>query len=611
MTSTLHPLASVILRGETVVQSIQANARVHPDRPAMRRRGEGGWEVITWADYAQGVREVAAGLAELGIGPGEHVAILGNNRVEWHLADLGSLSNGCVTVPVYQTSSPTQVQYILGHGEARLCFVDSHAQLGKVLAVRDELPKLDRVILFDDGKRLDDIFVTGFDELRALGRQRIERDAAEVDARLHGVRPDDLATLVYTSGTTGPPKGTMISHGNIVWTLRNATPPFEIRDGERLLSFLPLSHIAERMMSDFMPIAVGGETWFAGSLVTVPQDLAACRPTVFFAVPRVWEKLREGIEQKVRTMPTALQRLVDRLIELGLEKVAAEQDGTSFGVVARTEYDVLDRLIGAKIRHELGLDEAHVMITAAAPTHPSLIRWFHALGLPVCELYGQTEDCGPATSNRPADNRIGTVGRALPGVSLRIAEDCEVLVKGGNVCLGYFKDAKATAALIDEDGWMHTGDMGVLDGDGWLRMTGRKKDLIITAAGKNIAPQDMETELRNHALISQAVVVGEGRSYLTALITLDPEELNRWAKEHDKLEMAEALAADPDVIAAVQSAVDDVNGRRSRAESIRKFRILPRDFTVAEGELTPTLKVKRNVVYDLHAEEIAELYAAA
>lgn len=600
---------TTIFRGDTVVASLQANARVHPDRPAVRRRVNHAWEVTSWADYAQAIKEVAAGLAELGIGPEEHVGILSNNRMEWHLADLGALSNGSVTVPVYSTSSPAQVAYILGHGETRVCFADTHAQLGKILTVRDDLPKLDRVILFENSRRVDDTFVTGFDELRALGRQRLERVPEDVTARLDGVRPDNLATLVYTSGTTGPPKGTMISHANVVWTLRNSMPAFNINEGERLLSFLPLSHIAERMMSDFAPIAVGGETWFADSLATVAEDLKDCRPTVFFAVPRVWEKLREAVEEKVRTMPSYLQAAVHRYISLGLEKVAASQDGTPFGPLAHVEYEGLDRVIGRKIRGEMGLDQAHVMITAAAPTHPDVIRWFHALGLPICELYGQTEDCGPATSNRPDDNRIGTVGRALPGISVRIAEDGEVLVKGGNVCLGYFKNPEATAELIDAEGWMHTGDMGVLDNEGYLRMTGRKKDLIITAAGKNIAPQDIETELRFHPLISQAVVVGEGRPYLSALFTLDPEELQRWATERGKLIEFEALAADHDVVAEVQRNVDEVNERRSHAEGIRKFRILPQDFTVADGELTPTLKVKRNVVYERHAGVIDELYA--
>jgi len=401
----------------------------------------------------------------------------------------------------------------------------------------------------------------------------------------------------------------MISHANIMWTLRCVAPAYDLGEGERLLSFLPLSHIAERMMSDFMPIAVAGETWFARSLTTVAEDLPACRPTAFFAVPRVWEKLRQGIEDHVRTQALPVRAAVERYIALGLRTVAAEQDGTPQTRSAVALYEVLDRTIGASIRQQLGLDRAHVLVTAAAPTHPDLIRWFRALGLPLIELYGQTECCGPTAAN-PVDHvRIGTVGTALPGISLKIADDSEILVKGGNVCLGYVNDPKATAALIDADGWMHSGDTGAFDADGSLRILGRKKDLIITAAGQNIAPQDIESDLRNHPLVSEAIVVGEARKYLAALLTLDPERLTRWAQEHNKLGELESLAADPDLLTEIHAGIDQINAKRSHAEGIRKFRVLAHDLTTEAGELTPTMKVKRPVVYEHYAEIIDDLYA--
>ena len=599
---------SEVVRGDTVVDALAINARKIGERPAMRYRSNHDWQIITWAGYLTVAREVCAGLAELGVGRGEHVGILSGNRAEWHLADLGALANGCVTVPIYQTSSVAQVEYILGHSEARVCFVDTHEQLGKVLEARRALPKLDHVVVIEGTGRADDTAVLSFTDLRVRGAARLLREPGLYDERSALVAPDDIATLVYTSGTTGPPKGVELTHGNVVWTLSNVTPPYSFVQGERLVSFLPLSHIAERMMSEFLTILMAGETWFARSLATVVEDLPACHPTVFFAVPRVWEKLRDGVQQQVQSQPAPVRALFDRYVALGLRRVAEEQDGGPFGLLDRLQYAALDRTLGARVRRGLGLDQAHVMITAAAPAHPNLLRWMHAMGLPLVELYGQTEGCGPTTANRLERNRIGTVGPALPGIIVRIADDGEVLVQGGNVCRGYHADPAGTAQLLDADGWMHSGDLGAFDPDGYLRIIGRKKDLIITAAGKNIAPQNIEGDLRDHHLISQAVVVGEGRRYLAALITLDPDALLAWGREHGDLADTEALAGDPDVVAEVQAVVDEVNAKRSHAEHVRKFHILAHDFSVAEGELTPTLKVKRAEVYRRYADVIDEIY---
>jgi len=596
-TSSAHPDSPL----QTVIDCLDRNARLHPDGTAMRHRAHSEWQTITWAEYARAVHEVSAGLTRYGIGPGEHVGILSGNCPDWHIADLGALAGGRVTVPLYATSSPAQIGYVLDHAEARLCFVDTHEQLGKLLEVRDRLPKLDRIVLFDGTRRLDDFLITSMDELRSAG---IAGGAPPTAPTSHSI-----ATLVYTSGTTGPPKGVVISHSNVMAVLRDVPPAFAITGGERLLSFLPLSHIAERMMSEFLPIALGGETWFARSLSTVVEDLPACRPTVFLAVPRVWEKLQEGIQNRVSSLPGPLRLATLRYTALGLRHLDRAERGEVAALHERVEHRALDALVGRRLRRELGLDAAHVLVTAAAPIHPDLIRWFHALGLPLAELYGQTEDCGPTTSNRPQDNRIGTVGTALPGIEVRVADDGEILVRGGNVCLGYHKDPEATTALIDGDGWMHSGDLGHLDGDGYLTVTGRKKDLIITAAGKNVSPQNIEVQLRSHPLISQALVVGEGRRYLGALVTLDPESMAGWAKEHAKLPDEEALASDPDVVTQVQAAVDAVNEQHSHAERVRRFRILPHDLTVASGELTPTMKVKRSEVYRKYENVIDDLYA--
>lgn len=595
-------------QGATIVDALVANGTRHPERTAMRHReASGEWMSTTWGQYLLGVRQVAAGLAELGVAPGERVAILGANRPEWHLADLGAMANGCVTVPLYPTSSGEQIAYLCGHAHVVACFVDSHAQLGRLLEIRDQLPALRHLVVAEGARRAADDAVVGLDELRAAGADRLLADPAAVDARIQQIDPAGVATVVYTSGTTGPPKGTMISHANIMWTLRATTPPYGIGEGDRWLSFLPLSHIAERMMSELAPIGVGGETWFARSLSTLAEDLPACRPTVFLAVPRVWQKLRERVEDALQKQPPAVRAAFARYEALGLRKLADHEDGAGPPQIPGL-YETLDRTLGASLRRQIGLDQARVLVAAAAPSHPDLIRWFHAVGLPILDLYGQTEGCGPTTANRIGNVRIGTVGVPFPGMEVRVADDGEVLLRGGNVCLGYLDDPGGTAALL-EGGWMHTGDLGALDEDGFLRIVGRKKDLIITAAGKNVSPQGIETDLRNQPLISEAIVIGEGRRYLTALITLDPEELTRWAEAHHRLGDVEALSADPDVLAEVQAAVDVVNARRSHAEHIRRFQVLSRDLTGAAGELTPTMKVKRAVIYDRYRDVIDELYA--
>ena len=597
------------VQGDTIVESFCANRRHIAARPALRRRVGNDWETLSWGDYGRAVAEVTAGLVELGVAAGDRVAIFSGNRVEWHLADFGVLCNGSVTVPLYQTSSAEQVQYVLDHSQAVVCFVENHELLAKVLEVRDRLPALRTVVMFENNERIDDPGLIGIEQLRAIGASRLEHEPGLFDERAGAVRPEQLATLVYTSGTTGPPKGAMVSHANIIWTIRSAAAHFDIRPHERLLSFLPLSHIAERMMSDFAPVVVGGETWFARSLATVAEDLRDCRPTVFFAVPRVWEKAQEAILEKFRAEHGVRRVVIDRYIHLGGHVMTRHEAVRHAPIWERLPYAALDAAIGARIRGEMGLDRAHILITAAAPTHPDLIRWYHSIGIPIVELYGQTESCGPTTCNPPGANHVGTVGVPFPGVRVSIAGDEEILVKGGNVCMGYFEDPASTNELIDTDGWMHTGDTGHLDENGYLTITGRKKDLIITAAGQNIAPQEIEMDLRFEPLVSEAIVIGEARRYLTALITLDADALKHWADGHGKVADYEVLVGDPDLHDEIDRIIAGVNGKRSRVENIRKFRLLPHELTVAAGEMTPTLKVKRAVVSDHYRELINDMYA--
>ena len=593
----------------TIVDIFRHHVSAYATRPALRHRAGSRWETTSWAEYGVTVDRVAAALVSLGLEPGDRVGVLSSNRREWHFADLGTICAGAVTVPVYMTSSAAQVSYILEHSEARFCFAEGPAQVAKILESRDALPHLERVVTFDGhGDDLNDPFRISWEDLCSLGEERLVREPALVDDRVHAIDPTDLATIVYTSGTTGPPKGAMITHANLVATLASLTNVVSIGPDDRFLSFLPLSHIAERTVSHFGQLVSGGQTWFARDLSTLAEDLPACRPTIFFAVPRIWEKLRDAVVEQISELPGPTRRLAEAYVSLGTAAAAGRLHG-AVGLVEKAEYEALDRLIGAQIRRRLGLDRTRILVSGAAPIHPELLRWLHAVGLPVGEVYGQTEDCGPTSLNPPGAVRIGTVGPPLPGVEVRIADDGEILVKGDNVCRGYLKDEAATSGLLDAGGWMHSGDVGHFDPLGYLVVTDRKKDLIITAQGKNIAPQEIETRLRFESLISQAVVLGEGQRYIAALITLDADTVAPWAQERHKSLDPEALVADPDLQAELTASIERVNHELSHAEAVKRWRVLPHDFTIAQGELTPTLKIKRPVINQHYAAEIADLYA--
>lgn len=605
-----RPAPTSPMRGSTIVDLFRSAARARPFAPALRCHDGSSWQAITWREYETAVAETAAGLRTLGLEPGDRVALLSGNRPQWHIADLGILSAGLVSTPVYSTSSSSQIAHVLDDAGARVCFVEDGQQLAKVLLRRAELPNLERIVVLTALQGADDGFVTGLDDLRQAGAAVLAADAGCFESMVNAVAPDQVATLVYTSGTTGPPKGAVISHGNIMATLRSLTSLIDLGPTDRFLSFLPLSHITERSVSHFGQVASGGETWFARSLGTVPDDLRACRPTLFFAVPRVWEKFQESILEAIDHAPGPLVAPVRRYLDLA----ARHGDGTdaTWGTAAeRALYRGLHETIGLLLRRRLGLDRARILSSGAAPVHADLLRWFHGIGLPIAEGYGQTEVTLCTTLNPVDAIRIGTVGQPIPGVELRIADDGEILVRGPNVCEGYWGNPEATAELIDGDGWLHSGDLGSLDGDHYLRISGRKKDLIITAYGKNISPSEIETALRHEPLISQAVVVGDDRPFLTALLTLDADAATTWAADEGRSLTVEALVDDEGLRAAVEAAVTRVNGLHSHAEGIRRWRLLPHDLSVAAGELTPTLKVRREVVATANAELIEEMYAEA
>jgi long-chain acyl-CoA synthetase len=595
--------------GETVCSRFHGQVERIPDRVAMRWRGaEGDWRDITWADYGRLVAEVAGGLRSLGVEPSETVAILSRNRPEWHVADVAGMCAGARTVPIYLTSSPAQVAYVAGHSESRVTFVEDEEQLQKVEKHRGDLPALEHVVAFD-GPSSADGFVLSWDELRERGRADADEHPDAHRDRWTSVRPEDVATIVYTSGTTGPPKGAVLTHDNIVWTADSLLQVVTDDEDGRRLSYLPLAHIAERVTSHFAQITLGCQTWFARSLDTLLEDLQDCRPNVFFAVPRVWEKFHAGIMARLAEQPEEMRQMAEGLIEIAKAVVEIRQSGEDIADGMGESLEMAEQMMFKPVRDRLGLGECRVAISGAAPINPDILTFFHAINLPIAEVYGQTEDCGPTSLNPPERIRIGTVGPPIPGVEVRIADDGEILVRGGNVFQGYLKDDAATAETL-ADGWLHSGDVGHVDDDGYLVITDRKKDLIITAQGKNVAPQELESRLTYHPLISQAVVVGDGRRYLGALLTLDPEAAAAFAAERG-VEPADpaSLCGRPEVLEEIAAAVDAVNADFSQAERIRRWTVLPREFLQTEEEITPTLKVRRRAIIQKFADEIEALYA--
>ncbi len=591
------------------------------ERTALRVKHGDSWDSVTWGEYGTFVDEVGHGLLDLGVKPGDRVAILSANRAEWHVADLATMSVGAVTVPLYPNAASEQLVYLLNHSKSRACFVEGSRQVARIIEHVADLPLLEWILLIDSSSETSETSETSeavpatrpstiaYDALRARGRAQVEREPNLLGERRGSLQPSDVATIVYTSGTTGPPRGAMLTHANLTATVEMISSVLPLSTDDRFLSFLPLSHIAERIVSHIGQIVSGGETWFARDLSTVAGDLLDCRPTVFFAVPRVWEKMRDVLAARLRSMPSPVAGLVGHERAVVSRIKADRAGGVEPALTDRVQEVLFDATLGYGVRRAVGLDHARLLLSGAAPIDDALVTWLHGVGLPVGQVYGQTEVCGPTSISRPGHIRIGTVGQPLPGEEVVIAEDGEVLVRGANVFAGYVDDPEKTAEALDTDGWLHTGDLGRFDPDGELRIVGRKKDLIATSQGKKIAPQELENRLRADRFISQAVLFGEGKPYLVALITVDADAVADWAVPGGKPLATEALASDPDVLREIADAVRKVNESFSSAEQIKKWAVLTRDFTVDAGELTPTLKVVRRIVAANFADHLEALYA--
>lgn len=596
----------------TVLDRLQEHARDRPDDPAYGERSSAGWRTVGWRAYCDQIDSFAASLIALGVEAQEVVCILGVNRPAWAIACLGSQTARAVPVGIYQTCSAEQVAYIAAHAEARVIVIDGLEQWRKIDARRDEMPGLRAVVAMpgvDVSNTTHDELLLSWDDFVAHGR---EVDDDTVAARRAAVTRDDLGSLIYTSGTTGRPKAVMLSHGNLVDTCRVGAVLHDLHPTDSLVSYLPLAHIAEQMLSIHMPAYIGYRIDF----VDAPEDLLGAlqerTPTVFFGVPRVWEKIHAGIAAKLQAASPAKRRLADWTLRVGRRRADALDRNDDPSLATGLQWALADRLVASKVRAALGLSRVRIAASGAAPLGRELVDFFAGLGVRVLEVYGLSECSGPATWNRHDLTRAGTVGPPIPEVEVRIAADGEVLLRGPNVFQGYFKDEGATAEALDDQGWLHTGDLGAIDEAGCLTIIGRKKEILITSGGKNIAPAGIEAKLKRIPLVGDALAIGDRRRFVGALLTLDEEGLGAFLAERGReseLGGAVDFSRDPEVLQAIRSGVEAVNESLARVETIRDFRVLPRRLSAERGELTPTLKPKRQVIEERWAEEIESMYS--
>ena len=596
-------------RGKTVLTMFEETCKEIPDQPALNwKDASGSWRSLTWSQYRQEVRKLTAGLKAVGFRPGEFAVIMSRNRPEHLIADLGALHARGVAVSLYNTLAPEQVRYIADHCDAVIAFVENAAFLAKFEAIRDQLPKLRHIVVMDPvGVELGGR-VTSWDDLLASGEADDRRNPERFED-WREVTPDDLATLIYTSGTTGPPKGVMLAHGNVCWMAESATAYLD-RLGERHISYLPFAHVFERFVGHWGAIRLRNHVYFCPETPLLFAYAVEVKPTAIIGVPRVWEKLEAALTAGILADPDEQRRnAILQAIEVGRKVVRLQQAGQPAppDLLAAAERA---RPVWMAIRAKVGLEELEYGITGAAPINPAVIEFFQALGINLWEGWGMTETSVGATYNPVERIKNGSVGIADPGVELKIAEDSEILVRGGNVMRGYYKDPQKTSEAIDPDGWLHTGDVGEIDSDGYLRIVDRKKELIITAGGKNISPANLEALLKQNPLIGQAMVIGDRRAYVSALVVLDQDYAPVWARKAGIVFTSIAdLAGHPAVRAEIQKAVDECNRQVSNVEAVRRFTILPVEWTPESEELTPTLKLKRRIVAEKYKGEVDEMYA--
>jgi long-chain acyl-CoA synthetase len=591
------------VRGQTVPTRFVQTVRATPDAIALRWKDGDTWRHWTWADYAERATRLAAGLRDLGVARGDRVVLMMRNRPEFHVADMATLLLGATPISIYNSSAPEQVQYLVGHCEARVGILEDDGYLERFQAVRAELPKLEHLITIEAaGSRPDDV-LDWHDLLDAV--------PLDLEAAAGIAQPGDIATVIYTSGTTGPPKGVLLDHLNVCWTIESLR--LSLGDlavaGRRVVSYLPMAHIAERMTSHYQAVALGYEVSTCPDGGAIAQYLPEVRPEIFFSVPRVWEKMHSGIIAIAAADPERKQQL-ETALGIGLKASDYRARGEELPDDLHAEWEAVDREGLALVRSIIGLDECIAAISGAAPIAVEVFDFFRALGVPISEIYGMSESSGPMTW-APFRIKAGAVGPEIPGSEVKLAEDGEVIARGGNVFRGYLNDPEKTAEALDADGWLHSGDIGVFDDEGYLRIVDRKKELIITAGGKNVSPANLEAALKAQELIGQACVIGEGRPFIAALVVLDPDVAPGWASRHDIHATSIAELADhPEVVAEVDREMRVAMEGFNQAESVKKVKVLCDEWLADSEELTPTMKLKRRGIASKYAREIEAFYSS-
>ncbi len=599
------------LPGQTVAQKFALAAQARGDAIALRQKELGIWREMSWRELGAHASEVALGLAALGFASAEVGAILSNTRWEWTAADYGLLMAGGVSCGIYPTDADTQVQYVCADASVTVLFVEDDEQLDKALAVRAQLPLLRNIVVLDmEGLHdLSDPQVIGFQDLMALGRAHGQAHPDLLAARLASRQAEDLAILIYTSGTTGKPKGAMISHRNLAFVMETFAPALPQGPDDDKMAFLPLCHVVERAAGQLLSLQTGSRLNYVENPDTVIDNLREISPTSLLAVPRIWEKLYSLSTLTVKDATPFQRWAYDTALRMGMKAADREEQGLPVPPLLALQRWLARRLVLDNTRRFLGLDRLAWAITGAAPISPNVIRWYRALGINLLEGYGMTESTGAGAANMPGAMRLGSVGRPTAGTQIQLADNGEILMKGEAVFMGYLNRPEQTAETVDPEGWLHTGDVGRIDEDGFVRIVDRLKDILITAGGKNITPSEFENELKFSSYISDAVVIGDRRPYLTCLIMIDHDNVEKFAQDQRlSFTTFASLTRLPEVQALIEAEIQRVNQRFAQVEQVKKFRLIETQLTPEDEELTPTLKLKRKLVNTKYAELIDSMY---
>ncbi len=610
----IQPQAEVVLPGNTVASMFWNGVKARGPNVWMRQKNLGIWRSWTWNQTGQRVSEIAAGLISLGFQKGEVASILANTVVDWVMVDLAVLSCGGVCSGIYPTDAAGQVHYLCEDSRTAVLFVEDDEQLDKALEVRDRLPLLRKIVVFDlEGLRtLNDPNVMGLDQLCELGRTYLAEHPNAVVERVEAVQPEDLAILVYTSGTTGKPKGAMHLHKGLVYTVRGYNVLVSQNEEDERMAFLPLCHIAERMGGEYFAMYTGSKINFVENPETIPENVREIAPTVFTAVPRVWEKFYSGVVIALKEAGKIQQLAYGWSIGVGLAIADLVLAGKPVGSALKLQFYIARFLTLNNVRKMMGIHRARFLVTGAAPISPDLVRWYLALGVPMFEVWGMTETCGASSGNLPGGIKLGSIGPAASYNEMKIDPATgEIMVRGPNVFAGYLNLPEKTAEALTPDGWLHTGDVGLVDADGYYKITDRMKDIIITAGGKNITPSELENDLKFSPYITDAVVIGDKLPYLTVLIMIDQENVEKYAQDNDvPFSNYASLTRTPAVQELIQSEIDRVNKKFARVEQIKKFFLLDTQLTAEDEELTPTMKLKRKLVEKKYSAQIKAMYAS-